>query len=81
MALMTGRGGRPHRYERANAIKYRPHVRISAVLDARAAAAGLSRAEYTEFVLGQVFEMPQYAPEPNPDNDDGQEPLIPDPLP
>lgn len=78
---MTGRGGRPPRYERANAIAYRPHVRLAAVLEARAKAAGLSRAEYTEYVLAQTFGMPECAPEPTTDPDDGQEPLIPDPGP
>ena len=53
-----------------------------AVLDARAQAAGLSRAEYMEYLLAGTFGMPELAPTPQPTNpDDGQEPLIPDPLP
>lgn len=70
--------GRTPRYERGFAVNFRPHVRIAAVLDARARAVGLSRAEYTEFVFGQLYGMADCAPEPNVDPDDGQEPLIPD---
>lgn len=73
--------GRTPRYERGNAISFRPHVRVAAVLDARAKAAGLSRAEYTEYLIASRFGMPECAPEPQPDTDDGQEPLIPDPSP
>lgn len=70
--------GRPPRYERGNAISFRPHVRVAAVLDARARAAGLSRAEYTEYLIAQQFGMPECAPEPHPDTDNEQEPLLPD---
>ncbi len=73
--------GRTPRYERGNAISFRPHIRVSSVLDARAQAAGLSKAEYTEYLIARDFGMPECAPEPNPDTDDGQEPLIPDPTP
>lgn len=73
------RPGPKPRYPRAEkAVAYRPHVRIEAVLKARAKEAGLSWSEYTEYVLGQAFGMPECAPEPTRDSDNGQEALLPD---
>lgn len=76
-----GSGGRPARYPRGNAISVRPHVELAAVIEARADAVGLSRAEYIEYSLAQKFGMSECAPTPTRDPDDGQEPLIPDPHP
>lgn len=78
---MAGPGGRPRRYERARTIAYRPHVRVGAVIEARAKAVGLSKAEYTEYVMADLFGMPECAPDPTIDPDHGQEPLIPDTAP
>lgn len=60
-------------------MSFSPHERVFAVLDARAKAAGLTRAEYMEYLVATTFGMPEYAPEPHPDTDDGQETLLPDP--
>ena len=78
--MTAGRGGRPPRYERANAIAYRPHVRLAPVIEARAKAVGLTRAEYTEYIMAKAVGLPEYAPSPTTDPDDGQEALLPDPL-
>lgn len=76
---MAKPGPKP-RYPRAKkAIAYRPHEQIEAVLKARAKKAGLSWSEYTEYVLGQAFGMPECAPTLAHD-DNGQEALLPDPL-
>lgn len=81
--MATAGPGRTPRYERGNAVSFRPHIRVAAVIDARARAAGLSRAEYAEYVMAKVLKMPpEYAPTPKTtDADDGQEPLLPDPGP
>ena len=72
-----GRKPRADRAERP--IAYRPHLKVEAALKARAQAADMSWAEYTEFLVARSLGLPEYAPQPStPDN--GQEALLPDPL-
>lgn len=81
MCMAKAGPGRTPRYERGNAISFRPHIRVATVLNARAEAAGLSRAEFAEYVMAKALKMPpELAPTPQPtDPDDGQETLLPDP--
>lgn len=60
-------------------MAYRPHVKVGAAIKARAAAAGLTLAEYTEYVMAKHAGLPpECAPQPAP-RDDNQEALLPDP--
>lgn len=71
--------GRPAAYERGGVISYRPHVRVYDVMNARAAKAGLSRAEYTEYLIAKALGMSDCAPKPERTDDPNQEALLPDP--
>lgn len=72
-----GRKPRADRAERP--IAYRPHLKVEAALKARAKAAGMSWAEYTEYLVARALDLPECAPQPS-HPDHGQEALLPDPL-
>lgn len=77
---MAKPGPKPRADRAERPIAYRPHVKVESALKARAEAAGMSWAEYTEYIVAQALGLPDFAPQPTTDSNHGQEALLPDPL-